>query len=102
MENRVTLVIDGGAGVIAIAVPPVAVLVIRELAEGGEILQPPRVGVPGALQQEIGELQMEGGESYLVVLLGGVLEGLLHQLQSAGAIALEAIDDVPAATMAAA
>ena len=51
VEDGIAIVIDRGAVVIAVAVPVIAFLVVGELAQVGEILQPPGVGITGAAEQ---------------------------------------------------
>ena len=95
VKDGIARSIDGGTAGLAV-VAAIAVLVVGQVAEVGEVLQPPRLVIAGAGEQDLGEMQVEVGEGVLVLLLGGQLEGLVHQLQGADTVALEGVD-IPAA-----
>src|SRR5262249_36309083 len=80
----------------------IILFVIGQRAEVREGLQLPRLVPTGPVQQQASELQVELGDRFLVALLLGQRQGLLHQLQGAGAVALEGVDPASLAAFRAA
>src|SRR5581483_11735124 len=83
------------------AIPGVALIVVGKLAEVCEVLQAPGL-VIARVQQQLAEMEMQLGEGTLVGFGFRQFESLLHQLERADAVALNAVDVAPAAAMVAA
>ena len=79
-----------------------AFLVVGQLAEVGERLQPPGLVVAAVGQQQAGEVEIEARHIVVRPIGRGQRHRLHHQLQGAHAVALERVDRLSAAAMLAA
>ena len=95
VEHGVALGVDRGAGVIASVTP--AFLVVGQLGEIGEILQPPCFVETAVVEQHFGQGEEELSDVGMILVLMRQGHGLNHELQRAYAVAFCGVDGLAAA-----